>query len=323
MFASFPASVESHLAMSIAAYDPDARSVTIIAFDETLMPALVRLARGAGATVADSGLIGDADWDERPFGDVVLIDARGMDAGDAALALPELVQRAAGSGQLLIHATLANLDSILAMCPEDTDILVSASEVELHLALAAALVRSRGGAAQWHDVASEEGLRLQRLADEIGRITRTLIDLPEGLGAYTGVSEGGWRYRGQPPEIAAAGIADAAVTAAEVRLIIRLRRLRERFFAPDLFADPAWDMLLDLAAARIERARVAVSSLCIAAAVPPTTALRWIKAMTDKGLLRRVADPHDARRIFIQLSDDAAAAMEQYLRAARGSGMAI
>ena len=42
-------------------------------------------------------------------------------------------------------------------------------------------------------------------------------------------------------------------------------------------------MLLDLLAARLERERVSVSSLCIAAAVPPTTALRWIRTLTDKG----------------------------------------
>ena len=28
-----------------------------------------------------------------------------------------------------------------------------------------------------------------------------------------------------------------------------------------------------------------MTSLCIAAAVPPTTALRWIKVMTEKGWL--------------------------------------
>jgi hypothetical protein len=44
--------------------------------------------------------------------------------------------------------------------------------------------------------------------------------------------------------------------------------MREQFFGPDLFADPAWDILLDLYAARLEQQRVAVSSLCIAAAVP-------------------------------------------------------
>ena len=48
--------------------------------------------------------------------------------------------------------------------------------------------------------------------------------------------------------------------------------------------------------------RVPVSSLCLAAAVPATTALRWIKTMTDRGLLTRRDDPHDGRRVFIEMS---------------------
>src|SRR3546814_17984132 len=67
------------------------------------------------------------------------------------------------------------------------------------------------------------------------------------------------------------------------RELLRFRRLRDRYFAGDLFADPAWDMLLDLYAARSQNSHpVSVSSLCIASSVPATTALRWIKAMEEK-----------------------------------------
>jgi len=78
------------------------------------------------------------------------------------------------------------------------------------------------------------------------------------------------------------------------REILKARRARAKFFASSLFADPAWDMLLDLLLARLEQRTVAVSSLCIAAAVPPTTALRWIKRLTDEGIFVRTADPRDA-----------------------------
>lgn len=107
--------------------------------------------------------------------------------------------------------------------------------------------------------------------------------------------------------------AAAPVTAVYVRGVIRTRRARGQFFKGELFADPAWDILLDLMAARLERKQVSVSSLCIAAAVPPTTALRWIKGMTDEGLLERKPDPIDGRRVFIDLSDGAADAMLSYL----------
>ena len=93
--------------------------------------------------------------------------------------------------------------------------------------------------------------------------------------------------------------------------------MRENYFPASLFADPAWDMLLDLMAARLEGTPVAVSSLCIASAVPATTALRWIRTLTDRGLLVRVADPRDGRRVFIDLSEQTARSLTAYLRSAR------
>lgn len=97
-----------------------------------------------------------------------------------------------------------------------------------------------------------------------------------------------------------------------VRKIIQQRQLRARFFDGDLFADPAWDMLLDLTAARVEHVRVSVTSLCIASGVPPTTALRWITQLSDVGLFERVEDETDRRRAFIQLTDRAVDAMARY-----------
>jgi len=114
---------------------------------------------------------------------------------------------------------------------------------------------------------------------------------------------------GQPQE------GPRAVDPARIRAHIKARRVRDRFFAPDLFADPAWDMLLDLSAARMEGRRVSVSSLCIAAAVPTTTALRWIKTLVDRDLFVRESDPADARRAFIGMAPGTAAAMGACLEA--------
>lgn len=97
-----------------------------------------------------------------------------------------------------------------------------------------------------------------------------------------------------------------------IRRIIGQRQLRARHLAGDLFADPAWDMLLDLTAARAEHTRVSVSSLCIASGVPPTTALRWISLMVNSGLFQRIEDDTDRRRAFIALTDNAANGMARY-----------
>jgi DNA-binding MarR family transcriptional regulator len=150
-------------------------------------------------------------------------------------------------------------------------------------------------------------VRLQQLSEEVGRIANVLAALSEDETAAAAVAS----VQGPDPS------AGEGVDAGFIRSIIRVRRMRDHFFKSELFADPAWDMLLDLMAARAERQKVAVSSLCIAAAVPPTTALRWIKTLCDQGLLVRVADPEDGRRVFIELSDQAAASLEGYLKSAQ------
>jgi DNA-binding transcriptional ArsR family regulator len=97
-----------------------------------------------------------------------------------------------------------------------------------------------------------------------------------------------------------------------IRRILRQRQQRAHFFGGDLFADPAWEMLLDLAAARAEDKRVSVTSLCIASGVPPTTALRWITMLTEAGLVERTEDDVDRRRAFIALSPRGADVMARY-----------
>lgn len=94
--------------------------------------------------------------------------------------------------------------------------------------------------------------------------------------------------------------------------IISARNLRDRFFDAKLFADPAWDMILDLGRARLTGSRISVTSLCIASRVPPTTALRWISQMVNDGIFVRKEDTRDRRRAYIALSDEAASALNNY-----------
>lgn len=98
-----------------------------------------------------------------------------------------------------------------------------------------------------------------------------------------------------------------------VRRVIEARTARRQFFDGDLFADPAWDILLELYALKCEQHRTSVSKLCIAAAVPATTALRWIDKLHSDGLLIRSADPLDARRIWVSISQKGFEAMKSYL----------
>lgn len=100
-----------------------------------------------------------------------------------------------------------------------------------------------------------------------------------------------------------------------IKRIMEMRALRASFFGADLFADPAWNMILDLAIARVEYRRISVSSLCIASDVPNTTALRWIGMLLDAQIFERFDDPQDKRRSFIALSDKGVAKVSSYFAA--------
>ena len=87
-----------------------------------------------------------------------------------------------------------------------------------------------------------------------------------------------------------------------VRSLLAARQMRNQILPAQLFADPVWDLLLDLTAARLENKLVSVSSACLAANVPTTTALRVIKALCASGTMVRERDPLDSRRTYLTLS---------------------
>ncbi len=92
----------------------------------------------------------------------------------------------------------------------------------------------------------------------------------------------------------------------------KARRRRSRFFAADLFGEPAWDLLLDLFAARLQNRRISVSSACIAADVPPTTALRWLGVLEQSELIERIDDASDQRVTWVKLTDFASKIMFEF-----------
>ena len=102
------------------------------------------------------------------------------------------------------------------------------------------------------------------------------------------------------------------VSAEYVNAVLAARRRRRHFFDPQLFADPAWDILLEVYANEMAQTRISVSKLCYAAGVPATTALRWVNKLEKDGLLRRKDDPFDSRRSWIELTDAGSGAMRAY-----------
>jgi DNA-binding MarR family transcriptional regulator len=139
------------------------------------------------------------------------------------------------------------------------------------------------------------GQKAQQIREQLGSVLRLVEQLP---GAPEPIK------RGDP------------VTEKMIRNIIRMRRKRDQFFEKELFADPAWDILLELYLGELNQQRVTITSLCAASAVPPTTGLRWIATLEARGLINRRADPIDGRRVFMSLSPDGLQKMDDYFRGA-------
>jgi DNA-binding MarR family transcriptional regulator len=201
----------------------------------------------------------------------------------------------------VVSATSSLVDPLVARLEASSvELIIDADESARAAALAIA-TSNRALPLRVADVASDNNAeRLRQLSEEVSRIASTLARLSTGPGAPPRALEP--LPAGDVPPLSA----DA------VRSVIRARRLRARYFREELFADPAWDMLLDLLQAEIAQLRVPVSSLCIAAAVPATTALRWLKAMVSEGIFMRRADPHDGRRVFVELAPETSHALRRY-----------
>lgn len=95
--------------------------------------------------------------------------------------------------------------------------------------------------------------------------------------------------------------------------LYKMRRSRDRHISCDIFGEPAWDILLDLYTQQSAGKRVSVSSACIGAAVPPTTALRWLSALEQQDLIVRATDNVDKRRAYIDLSPLGKSKIEEIL----------
>lgn len=88
--------------------------------------------------------------------------------------------------------------------------------------------------------------------------------------------------------------------------------LREEFFESSLFADPAWDILLELYRAGYHKEKVKITSLSASARVPSSTSGRWVRNLTRKGLVIQERDPKDKRRVYVHLSAEGHELMRRY-----------
>lgn len=252
------------------------------------------------------------------LGDVVVIECLSVLAGEVG-SLVRLNDRILASGaHLVVLTSLSALDEVFSIFDgASPQILVDPTRAELLVAVGRAMPGMPGRRLQ--EINERDRSTLLRLAEQVERIARELDRISgldtDGADKLSDFKQDFRHSNAEPLKFARPAKKSSALPMPDpklVRQMIAARQARARFFDAELFSDPAWDMLLDLTAVHGEKAQVSVTSLCIAANVPATTALRWLKQMVESGIFERVADENDRRRAFIELSESSQDAMARY-----------
>jgi DNA-binding MarR family transcriptional regulator len=103
----------------------------------------------------------------------------------------------------------------------------------------------------------------------------------------------------------------AAARFAQVQAAKGDRARRTQHLPSELFAEPAWDILLELYAFELIGREVTQSELLIRVSAPSSTSLRWVKMLDAEGLVTRRAHTGEADS-SITLTSKSVHALEAY-----------
>jgi DNA-binding MarR family transcriptional regulator len=134
-----------------------------------------------------------------------------------------------------------------------------------------------------------------------------LEELSEELGAFSATLT---RYAADERK-RREGVARERVTTGQLRAVLAARYARSERLGVDL-ASPGWSLLLELFLASLEKRTVRLRGLAADARVPTTTALRWMDAFVNAGLVAREADSKRDGVFNLALTDAGKEAMEDY-----------
>lgn len=96
--------------------------------------------------------------------------------------------------------------------------------------------------------------------------------------------------------------------------LLRERRARADGFPELSLGEAEWDMVLDLYVNHCRSGLVSISSACIGSGVPPTTALRHLSCLVERGVVTREPHPDDARVQLASLTPSYVEKVERYLK---------
>jgi DNA-binding MarR family transcriptional regulator len=94
--------------------------------------------------------------------------------------------------------------------------------------------------------------------------------------------------------------------------ILRIRQSRERLLGRAMIGEPAFDLLMCLYVRSDER-DTSLTTLANTAAVPYSSAIRWITYLSDKGLVARTVSDRDRRVICVGLTTRGRAIVDEFL----------
>jgi len=89
---------------------------------------------------------------------------------------------------------------------------------------------------------------------------------------------------------------------------------RKRVFPDIKFSDPYWNIIVCLAIDLEIGRETSIKAACLSSGVPKTTALRCLSYLEDLGILSRIVDPSDGRRVFVRLTDQSKHCLDAWLR---------
>ncbi len=115
--------------------------------------------------------------------------------------------------------------------------------------------------------------------------------------------------------------ADPGGPQAEARAVARLRadrlyaerRRRDALFPPDLFGEPAWDLLLAMFTARERGQPMILCRAYKAAGVSDTTGRRLLDRMEEQGLISRRRAPRSRKMRVVELTEATVDRLVDYL----------
>lgn len=93
--------------------------------------------------------------------------------------------------------------------------------------------------------------------------------------------------------------------------ILTALRARDAIFGPNLFSDPAWDVLLELYAAKLGGRKMTPRDIALAIDMPESTTARWVAVLKERDLVASQVDHDEQFRRWMILTAEGALRMKR------------